>query len=282
MRVAGLLLAAVLATQLLGACSGDAPKPPTTGYQHYVALGDSYTSAPYVPVTAPAGGCLRSNHNYPHLLAAKLRITDFDDVSCAGAQTSSLTGFQTTGQSRVPPQLNALDKDTDLVTVGIGGNDLGISAVLFSCLGAPSSCQLASHTKEVTAALDELRPTLVGVLKQVHQRSPHARVLLVGYPKIAPDARGCAELPGVSAADLAAVKTISRAFGKVLRNAARTGNATYIDVYAASVGHDICSHEPWVNGVHQDTGAAAALHPFAAEQAAVAKLIEQELLATTR
>ena len=31
----------------------------------YVALGDSYSAGPLIPTTDLAGGCARSDHNYP-------------------------------------------------------------------------------------------------------------------------------------------------------------------------------------------------------------------------
>ena len=62
-----------------------------------------------------------------------------------------------------------------------------------------------------------------------------------------------------------------------LERAARATRTTYIDVWSASKGHDICSDTPWVNGAVSDQDRAAAYHPFAEEQQAVADLITQEL-----
>ena len=55
-------------------------------------MGDSYTAAPFVPLTDIADGCFRSSNNYPHLLAADLHIEDLRDRSCSGASTSDLPG----------------------------------------------------------------------------------------------------------------------------------------------------------------------------------------------
>ena len=59
----------------------------------------------------------------------------------------------------------------------------------------------------------------------------------------------------------------------MLRFAAEETGSTYVDVWAASQGHDICSEDPWVNGAVTDQQRAAAYHPFAEEQAAVADLV---------
>jgi hypothetical protein len=71
-------------------------------YSSYVAMGDSYTAAPLVPSTDTGDGCLRSSHNYPGLVAAALPSADFVDVSCSGADSTSLVGVQQTPADRSP------------------------------------------------------------------------------------------------------------------------------------------------------------------------------------
>src|SRR3954471_15153979 len=135
-RLLGVLLAATLT---LAACTGDgaAPGDPApeqaaaARYSRYVALGDSYSAGPLIPTTDLAGGCARSDHNYPSLLAARLHVARLVDVTCSGASTADLTHVQRPFQgARVPPQLDAVTPHTDLVTVGIGGNDLDLFGTL--------------------------------------------------------------------------------------------------------------------------------------------------------
>src|SRR4051794_10127159 len=50
----------------------------------YVALGDSFTSGPLIPRQhGKPFACLRSDHNYPSLVAHALRAGVFADVSCS-------------------------------------------------------------------------------------------------------------------------------------------------------------------------------------------------------
>ena len=70
---------------------------------------------------------------------------------------------------------------------------------------------------------------------------------------------------------------VNRTLTEQLERAARATGTTYIDVWSASKGHDICSDTPWINGAVSDQSRAAAYHPFAEEQQAVADLITQEL-----
>ncbi|HEU4567327.1 MAG TPA: SGNH/GDSL hydrolase family protein [Marmoricola sp.] len=239
----------------------------------YVALGDSYTSAPYVYLTDVARGCLRSDHDYPALVAKALRVRRFADVSCAGATTWDVTHRQPTLPERdlsVPPQLRAVRPGTDLVTVGLGGNDFGIFDRLAACA---SSCLPGSVSTQVRGSIAALRPRLVATLRLVQRRAPGATVLLVGYPKIGPDRGGCPGLPGVTPATLALLNRLNRGLDLVMRQAARAARVGFVDVYRASRGHDVCAPDPWVNGVHTDTSRALALHPFAVEQRAVARLV---------
>ena len=98
----------------------------------YVALGDSYSAGPLVTtVRSDPSGCVRSTDNYPAFLAGWLAVETYRDVTCSAADTSDLSGGQQViGGETVAPQLDALSEETDLVTLGIGGNDFGIFSSL--------------------------------------------------------------------------------------------------------------------------------------------------------
>ena len=183
------LVAAVLTVVvvlLLGSSRPAAQPRPT--YEHYVSLGDSYTAAPFVPLTDVAHGCYRSSNNYPHLVAETLRIDDLQDRSCSGAQTRDLTGRQLTVlRMRVPPQFDALSRSTDLVTVGIGANNNRLYARIATvCRRSTHGCPLYDQRARLGSYVDELRPALGATLADVKRLAPHARVLLIGYPKLFP------------------------------------------------------------------------------------------------
>lgn len=238
----------------------------------YVALGDSYAAAPGVPTTTVAGGCFRSDHDYPHLLARARPDLRLTDVTCSGATTVDLTSPQRIVQVSVPPQLDALTRSTRLVTLGIGGNDLGLfEAVLDRCLQGDRTCLQGIDTTRDTAVVQH---RLVDALRRIHRRSPAARVVLVGYPQlVAPDARGCAALPADPTV-LASVRRLVADFSTMMARAAKAGGATYVDLIGPSAGHDICSSSPWINGNESD-GQAIAFHPLLAEQEAVAALLQK-------
>lgn len=239
----------------------------------YVALGDSYAAAPGVPTTSIAGGCFRSDHDYPHLLAAAIGVP-LTDVTCSGATTASLTGRQRIVQVSVAPQFEALKPSTTLVTLGIGGNDLDLfEAVLDRCLTGAAQCL---QGLDIPGDLATVRQRLTTALREIHHRSPAARVVLVGYPQlVGASDTGCAGL-SASPKVLGTVRGLITEFSTMMARAARSGGATYVDLIAPSAGHDICSASPWINGSH-DTGRAIAFHPLLAEQEAVATLVQQAL-----
>jgi lysophospholipase L1-like esterase len=246
-------------------------------FARYVALGDSYTAAPGVPGRQSQDGCLRSDGNYPHLLAAMLGVRRLVDVSCSGAATADVRRPQLPG---LAPQLDAVTRDTDLVTIGLGGNDLDLFGRLISgCLRRDASGAVGSPCTDtlgptIPSALAQIERHVVDVVTKVRAAAPGARVVLVGYPQIVPASGGCEQMP-FAPGDRAFVRQVNRGLAEAVRRAAATARTTYVDLWAASAHHDMCAADPWINGL---TGQGAApFHPFATEQAAVARLIEAKL-----
>lgn len=209
-----------------------------------MALGDSYTSGPGIPDQVPGSYLgFRSDHNYPSLVAQSLKPASFTDVSCAGATTGSMTGLQ----GLAAPQFNALGVQDRLVTVGIGGNDVGFALVAIICLalapldpgGAPCRAYYTSGgTDRIAAAIAQTAPKIAAVLQGIHQRAPRARVLLIGYPDILPaSASDCA--PGVNdplaAGDIPWINGEEKALNRMLaRQAAANGATSLIPTGPAS------------------------------------------------
>jgi lysophospholipase L1-like esterase len=278
----GAVLVAALVT---AGCDGGTA---TRGTDHYVALGDSFTSGAGLPHTTRDGVfCGQSSLSYPHLVAKALSA-ELTDVSCGGATTDNGTQPQSQGAGAQPrpPQLDAVTRATDLVTVSLGGNDLSwYLTLMFSCTSAaaadptgnPCEKQGTSPESDLTALPPQIGARLEDLLTEVHRRAPAARVLLVGYPQLVPAHGTCPELP-LATGDYPFVRAQWEAMGAAMREAAAAAGATYVDVLGPSEGHDICAGaDAWVNGFEARSGFAAAYHPLASGQAAVAELVEQAL-----
>jgi lysophospholipase L1-like esterase len=231
-----------------------------------------------VPVTDVANGCFRSSSNYPSIVAKKLGAT-LDDRTCGGADTAD---FEHSQYPDVPAQLSAVKSDTDIVTVGIGGNDEKVFGRLTGRCpalrskdpeGAP--CRAAMQTSGHDALLTSLArtgPKVAQLLREVHRLAPKAQVIVVGYPQIVSATDVCSELP-LARGDYAYAQQVDFALTEMLRKAAEATDSTYVDVWTASKGHDICAADPWINGSVDNERQAARYHPFAKEQAAVAELV---------
>jgi hypothetical protein len=248
-------------------------------------MGDSYTSAPGVGETVDAT-CARSSSNYPSLVAADLGLA-LTDVSCGGATTTSLVGVQETPSGAVPPQFGALTPGTDVVTLSIGGNDEGLFAdLLTTCLGLRDEdpdgapCRDAFNAGGSDRALETIalvEGRVTSALQGIQDRAPEAQVVLVGYPQLAPAEGECDLLP-LTPGDYDYVRDLMTALGAAGERAAAAAGVAYVDVLTASEGHDICAGaDAWVNGVGGSTDEAMAMHPFAAEQRAVADLVVEAL-----
>lgn len=267
---------------LLAGCTDAPADPDPDGYTsggRYVAMGDSYTAAPYLPDVSQ-DGCHRSDQNYPSLLARELRVDALVDVSCGGASTEDVFGPQMTNQgTRVPPQLHAVLAGTDLVTIGLGANDHGVSGLLLGAcpLGAPT-CVSDQRTRK---AIDRLEPRLVEVVTAVREAAPDATVLLVGYPRLAPvHARDCPQFPNLTEQHVRVMEKLTVGLNQAVEAAAESTGAGFIDVYAHAEGHELCSDDPWINATGGRSHAAAPMHPLPQEQRAVAQLIARHLRAS--
>ena len=254
--------------------------------ERYVALGDSFTSGAGLPQThRGAFTCGQSSLNYPSLVAKAIGAK-LVDVSCGGATTENGTQPQSLGGEAWPPQLDAVTKGTDLVTVSLGGNDFSwYLGVMFGCTtaatadptGDPCERQGTSLETDLTALPPQIGARLEALLTEAHRRAPEAEVLLVGYPQPVPASGTCPELP-LAAGDYPFVRAQWEALDAAMREAASAASATFVDVLGPSEGHDICAGaEAWVNGLEAQPGVAAAYHPLASGQAAVAELVEQAL-----
>jgi lysophospholipase L1-like esterase len=241
-------LVAVLATSAAAVASivgVAAPSGASIGLR-YVALGDSYSAAsgvlPPDPTASPA--CLRSSSNYPHVLAAKI-ATQLTDVSCGAADTSDYFTSQDPG---VPAQLDAVKKDTQLITMTIGGNDSGVfinsivecAAAGASTLGQGSPCKDKYGSSFETTIKQTTYPSLVKALKAVRAKAPKARVAILSYPWILPTSGGCYPQMPVASGDVPYLRHLQATLNDAVRRAAAATGSTYVDLNTVSNGHDAC------------------------------------------
>jgi lysophospholipase L1-like esterase len=255
----------------------------------YVALGDSYTAGPGIPNQIPeSGGCGRSDHNYPHLVAAPLGVEGFTDVSCGSATTEHMAQAQPLpGGLTNGPQLDALAPTTDVVTLGIGGNDVGFGEIIVTCavrslvlpITAPCRDHYNRNGDELGERIAATAPKVAAVLAAIAERAPAARVFVVGYPVIVPaTGPGCWPLVPIAAGDVAWLGAVEGRLNNMLAAEAAKAGATFVDTYRSSVGHDACRlpGRKWVEGF-VPTAPASPVHPNALGMANTAEQVLRSL-----
>ncbi|WP_424644429.1 SGNH/GDSL hydrolase family protein [Embleya sp. AB8] len=256
--------------------------------QVYVALGDSMASGPLIPdITGPLA-CGRSTNNYAHVLAAQLHVAELRDVTCSGAATGHMTSPQHLSLAGVdlgeaPPQFDALSADTTLVTLTIGGNDVGLVGVAKGCatlnpFATPCKDKWTSGgVDQVAQRIDAFAPKLATVLTGIHTRAPHARVVVTGYGLyIKPG--GCWPYQPVLGVDADYLQGSVNRLNTTIASQAAAHNATYVDVAGPSTGHDACQapSAKWLEG-YIPTDLAAPLHPNRRGEANYADIIARNL-----
>ncbi|WP_245545847.1 SGNH/GDSL hydrolase family protein [Nocardia higoensis] len=261
------------------ACAGTAQAAPQPGSAMiYVAMGDSFSSGLGIAPQAHPGAfevCSRSTVNYPTLVAAALGAAEVRDVTCAGAGTADLSGPQLDlDGSLIAPQYDALTPDTTLVTVGIGGNDVGMFPLFVTCtnwLPEPFglSCaqtSTAGGRDTMGERIEAFAPAYGAMIDEIRRRAPQARILLVGYPLgIRQD--GCPGTQPVWPADANYERAKIDQLNSVMQQQAAAHQATYLDLGASADGHDVCAPvgERWIEGTIPSSPAATAPgHPNAA------------------
>ncbi len=282
-RRSKMIVTAVLTVVTLALVGAPAAAQESPEYDHYVALGDSFTAGPFIPVQRlDPLGCFRSTGNYPSMLAARLGVTEFTDVSCSGAVTENMTASQPVLLGANPPQFDALRPDTDLVTVGIVGNDVGFTDIAYTCAqvsftdpaGDPCRRQVtADGVDEFTERIDEAAPQLAAVLQGIRERSPDAVVVLVGYLRILPPADGCFPIVPIARGDVAYIDGIQQQLTEMMAEQAEDNGVLFVDSYANSLGRDTCQgpFTRWVEGVFPNQPAFP-VHPNGSGMRAVSDL----------
>lgn len=209
-----------------------------TAVTRYVALGDSYSSGVAAgDYYADSGDCKRSTDAYPARWTANHRPDSFTFVACSGATTDDVRANQ----------LSALRDTTTFVTISIGGNDAGFFDVMTTCLtGTDAQCQQRVEVAKKFAR-EELPAKLDSLYGEIRQRSPKARVVVMGYPRLY-------EVPAFCPTELSepkrtALNEAADVLVQVIRDRVLARKFTWAPVGSLLAGHRICSSDPWLTSL---------------------------------
>ena len=225
-----------------------------TASDHYVALGDSYSSGVGAgSYTSASGSCDRSTNAYSQLWANSRHPASYVSVACSGATT----------QDVLNNQISALSSSTTLVSITIGGNDVGFSSVMETCvLDSDSACLSAINT--ATAEAKSVLPgRLANTFSAIRSHAPNAQVVVMGYPEFY-DLSMSSICVGLSTTDRTALNNASDTLDGVIQTAAQNAGDSYADVRGRFQGHELCDYfsDEWLHSVNV-TDVTESYHPNA-------------------
>lgn len=229
-----------------GAPAAAAPPSPTV---HFAALGDSYAAG--VGAGTERTTCRITSGAYAAMWSVtKPQSTKLNLAACSGATSSDV----------VDHQLRALDADTDLVSLTVGSNDLGLTDAVRVCVGAERSAKCVAALKTIQADLTEKLPAGIGtLLAAIKKKAANAKVAVVGYPLPFVDVPDCPALPSAKSLRDAGNAAVT-GLNAVLEAQARKAGAEFVTVAAPFAARGLCGASPWLVGL-EGLDAQTTLHP---------------------
>ena len=223
------------------------------GNRAYAALGDSYSSGLGTRhmTNYEGGSCYRSPEAWMNLMQP-----DYNDwrqnYACAGATSSGIysqissmnSGFQ--GRATNPK----------LITLTVGGNDVGFGQVAQDCIIGYGSCTQFEHGTNIS--IDNLGPTLTNLYGSIKSAQPYADILVGGYPNVVePGSSSFWNLELCTAFgnnERAMAERLVIRLNNTIANSAVAANVWSVGgaVRDQFLGHGACSSGEWINGPNAD------------------------------
>jgi hypothetical protein len=223
-RTSALLVALLLV--LTAAWTAKAPARAATGRipLKITLIGDSYSAGNGAGSYQGPHGCYRSSNNWASRYASWLDGQGYAvtlvNRACSGGVISTFSSPRTLGsfsavggcpqetpdaktsqvgslprggvvcQSTLNAQMDSLGKDSDLVLLTFGGDDVNFSDIVKQCfivgLRDPGSCR--SKVNDAAAGLASVTSNLTSIFATMRSRlRPDAKVVLLGYPQLVGD-----------------------------------------------------------------------------------------------
>ena len=227
--------------------------PASASSAHFVALGDSYASGLGAGSYGSSGSCDRSANAAAQLWTNANGPSSFGFTACSGASTSDV----------INNQLAPLNSGTTLVSLIVGGDDVGFSSTMEDCvIWGTSTC-----VSDVNADEAQARSVLPGrfdtLLSTIKAKAPSARIVFLDYPDFYDlNVSFCIGLSGTSRAKIDEGINV---LDSLIQQAAARDGAVFADVRPIWSGHELCDGAGWLNSVDW-TNFGDSYHPTATGQ----------------
>lgn len=260
-----------------------APRDSIASLIDYLGLGDSYTSGEgafdYSAGTDTSDNtCHLSARSYPLLLTHDLfGGAGGHSVACSGAviddvislngdykgqvkNGSSLRMLESNQPERldailsayspgyVPQRVFVKQFQPNVITVSVGGNDVGFGDILQKCVVPHISRHQSDETcyntyesrQELVNLVDRTVPRWTALFRQLQADSLVSNVYAVGYPSIASDYGKCPLNVELSKSELEFAEEMIHYLNDAIEKAAASANISYVDVSRALYGYRLC------------------------------------------
>lgn len=178
-------------------------------------------------------------------------------------------------------QIDALEPDTDLITLSIGGNDLSFGPWSRCITGmlenrGEEDCDEGLYDESARALLD-LPSRLDDIYRRIHEKAPDATIITTGYMPIASLRDECEATADLPSGTLNWAAGLTVTMNAMVRDAATRNGALYV-LPANAEFHSVCApaNERWTDPTGEETNSFPA-HPTPAGQKAMAEAIADVL-----
>lgn len=202
-----------------------------------MALGDSYAAG--IGAGRQRGEMERTDAGYPLRVAGALGM-DLTYQAVLGATVEDVA------RDQVP----ALGDATELVTVTVGGNDVGFVPVLLEVV---QPAWVSDSDAAIDGALDLIRGDLPGrltrLLEDVGQSAPNAQLVVTGYPHLFNGVSDCSLLTFVTRHEMDWLARAADELVMAIEAVTEDVGGLFVDVREGFDGHQVCDDEEWINGL---------------------------------
>lgn len=256
-------------------------QPPTPDEIDYVALGDSYSSGEGTfnyDVHKQAQKCHRGPLAWPRLVEQYVEeIPRIEHKACTGAKTGDTLQEYKANPAQIVS--SSPDSEVELVTITIGGNDVGFGGILRDCYLPGGTCADDPDSAGFNAKLRTLKAYLtVTLYPAIESAYPDARIVHVGYPRLTPKPGVTPYRCGWLGADeqTAGVKLAQKLNDAIEAAADTRSRIEFLDVTDVLDGHELCTIDSWMIDISTFGGTERG-HPNASGQFALAGVIASDL-----
>lgn len=252
---------------------------------------ESYTGLSGYPYEKEV--CHQSTTSYPYLLVGARAVSDFGDVACSGAKLNDIINDNDNSDSNTyyeghfsqflddiakyssvikanavndlfpgrASQIEMLQKhQPQVVTIGIGGNDIGFKDKLQSCVASPTeTCSFATSLRYYSGAeIRGMHQKYLELFRRLKAASPATRYYVVGYPQflslnsVSP-VETCALNVGLDAYERLFMIASVHYLNQIIKSAAVQSGVTYLDIEGSLQGKALCDDniigDKAVNGI---------------------------------